>query len=320
MKRKLLLVLSFTLIFALMLTACQGNIEESSISVSETLSDTVKEPESKPESKAESETEVKEEEKLETSESLPESEVTDAEENTATENEAEEIDPLSTDITADIYLPVTNPEVTQVQYDENGVGYHSLPIVERNEVEFKNIGDTFKGWVKYEHDGHKVIHGNEGLYYTLDSVELYENISDAELDPNGKILYEDWHDTNMFILCEITVKYEAPAGGETTIISSVSELEGEHLEEINKESETEPIIPLVAYCSDLPKGDSELLLNSNQGFRFLINDGETITFQVGIIANKAFVESKNVFLRVNYVVPKYVADYRHKYFILFPEN
>jgi len=327
MRKITALILSVLLISGLFLTACQNGaiINSENNSVSESVSEADNKAES------EKETEIKEtSEKTETEENKEESVASDeteekeeaAETRTEEANEKTETKDLSSDVTADVYLKVTNPEVLQVQVDENGVGYHNVPTITSDMVEFKNIGDTFKGWVKIEYDEeNKSIHGYEGIYFTLNSVELYESVNDAELDPNGRLLYESYFDeNNMFILCDVTAKYIAPEGGEKKIICSVTELEGAHLEEINKETETGMMIPLVAYCSDLPKGDSELLLNSNQGFRFQINDGESITFQIGIIANRAYVESKNVFLSVNYVFPTLVEDFRHKYFVIFPEE
>jgi len=168
MKRKLLLVLSLVLVFALILTACQGGTEETA---NTSVSNAESETESKTENKEEIKQEEKEEVKDETSELPPESE-TDVEE--VTEEEInKEVDYKNT-----VFKRSEN-------YDQN-----KLYVKTSDEIMFKGIGETFEGWIKISDGEYENVRGTEGVYYTLNSVKVYDSINDAELDPKGTIALE----------------------------------------------------------------------------------------------------------------------------------
>ena len=311
MKSKLLLVLSFTLIFALILTACQGTTEESvSTSISEAVSDLISETENDPENKEEAKLEEKEEVKDETSELPPESE-TDVED--VTEEEInKEVDYKNTVFKC------------SEDYDPN-----KLYVKTSDEIMFKGIGETFEGWIKISDGEYENVRGTEGVYYTLNSVQIYDSINDAELDPNGTIAMESKEvlDNNTFILCDFTAYYEKPENGNDTVRGSADQFIPEFLLEksedktlYEQETELENFVPYVVYCSDMPKGDDQELLNSNQGFRYVINDGESFNFQVGLVAGEKFTNDNNVYLMINYVPGGYLEDYTYKFFTLYPEN
>lgn len=307
MKRKLLLVLSLVLVFTLILTACQGGTEETAnTSVSNAESETVSETESKTESKEEIKQEEKEEDKEETSESLPESETTEAAE-----------------VNKDVDYKNTVFKRSE-NYDRN-----KLYVKTSEEITFKGVGDTFEGWIKISDGEYEEVRGTVGVYYTLNSVKVYDSINDAELDPKGTIALESKEvlDNNTFILCDFTAYYEKPENGNDTVRGSADQFIPEFLLEksedktlYEQETELENFIPYVVYCSNMPKGDDQELLNSNQGFRYVINDGESFNFQVGLVAGEKFTKDNNVYLMVNYVPGGYLEDYTYKFFTLYPEN
>ena len=83
--------------------------------------------------------------------------------------------------------------------------------------------------------------------------------------------------------------------------------------------------PMPVYFSMRPKEDDPLLDSRHQMFCYIIQDGETISFQVGLICAQDYIDDKNVFLEVNAVpstnwLYEMTGDTARKLFVLFPEG
>lgn len=190
-------------------------------------------------------------------------------------------------------------------------------------LRLKGIDETFEAWVKIDNGESIEIRGNEGLYYTLKSVEVYENIYEAELSDKGLVILESKEilENNNFILCSFEAKYIAPEGGKEQILDSADQFIAKYIDSLCEGGKLdlqtvgiENMEPYTVYCSEMPKGGVKELLNTRDGFRFAISDGESFEFKVGLIAGKSFMENNNVFLMLNYIPEGYIENYEYKFF------
>lgn len=222
--------------------------------------------------------------------------------------------------------------IQQIEGGEDQTYVENPPMPE-DQIMYKGIGETFSAYKKYAVDvgdgagSYENEKGNEGLTYTLKGVTTYASIHDADVDMYGCMFADndDFIKNNAFILIDIQASYTAPAEGEKQIIADAGELSGEALESKMAGQTTDGLWPTLAYFSMRPKEDDPLLNYQHQMFSYIIQDGETISFQVGLICAQDYVDSKNVFLEVNGVpstneLYEMTGDTARKLFVLFPEG
>ena len=217
-----------------------------------------------------------------------------------------------------------NTSETSQNMNEDGIIYATRGE-NKIAIELKGIGETYAELVKYKDDtGRETSNGKEGVYYTLNSIEVFENYRDANLSDEGKLLNNDaYFAQNQFILLEITANYIAPEGGEKRIKVSPYLMASYVYEKMPDDFLTrvgvENLEPIDAWFSDPPKeGDPELDPVHDKNC-FMINDGESFTFKFGLLAGKEFVNNGNVFLRVGYLSDN-TKNAVHQYFELFPNE
>lgn len=209
------------------------------------------------------------------------------------------------------------------------------PPKPEDQTMYKGIGETFSAYKKYAIDfgaGEEVDplvneKGNEGLTYTLKDVTAYASIHDADVDMYGCMFSEndDFIKNNAFILIDIQASYTAPEEGEKQIIADAGELSGTVLESKMTGQTPDGLWPMLVYFSMRPKEDDPLLDSRHQMFSYIIQDGETIDFQVGLICSQDYIDDQNVFLEVNEVPSTnelygMTGDTARKLFVLFPEG
>lgn len=201
-----------------------------------------------------------------------------------------------------------------------------VPPQPEDQIEYKGAGESFSAYKKYTVNGESEIEkGNEGLTYTLKGVTAYASMHDADVDLYGCMLAdkEDFIRNNAFILIDIQASYTAPAEGETEIIADAGQLSGTCLEEKMTQQAAEGIRPMLVYFSMRPKEDDPKLDYQHQMFCYIIQDGESIDFQVGLFCAQEYIDDKNVFLEVNEVPSidgEVTGDTTRKLFVLFPEG
>ena len=236
-------------------------------------------------------------------------------------------------------------EVVESNTDEEPEETEEATVkIGKNTAIVKGIGETFEGYVIYneEVDGKTVrtVRGTEGVEYTLNSVEFYDNFFDSGVelnttitDMNGNItdITKNSIENNKFILVELTATYNAPAGGPDKVEVSVdpdlmpdydeNKMSDDWLDRYSEIRDKKNMVslPHLAYFSDPPKGDTDLDIN-HDSYDFYLNDGESKTFKIGIMCWEEFIETENVYLCVNWFPPFYLKGYIHKYFALFPEE
>ena len=182
-----------------------------------------------------------------------------------------------------------NTSETSQNMNEDGIIYATRGE-NKIAIELKGIGETYAELVKYKDDtGRETSNGKEGVYYTLNSIEVFENYRDANLSDEGKLLNNDaYFAQNQFILLEITANYIAPEGGEKRIKVSPYLMASYVYEKMPDDFLTrvgvENLEPIDAWFSDPPKeGDPELDPVHDKNC-FMINDGESFTFKFGLLA------------------------------------
>ena len=86
----------------------------------------------------------------------------------------------------------------------------------------KGIGGTYAELMSYKDnkgDIHK--HGIEGIYYTLENVEVYNSFKESGMDASGIYANNDiLVDSNAFVVAELTAYYIAPENGKERIAVS----------------------------------------------------------------------------------------------------
>ena len=207
------------------------------------------------------------------------------------------------------------------------------PPMPEDQTMYKGIGETFSAYKKYlvdfgeETDPIENEKGNEGLNYTLKGVNDYASIHDADVDMYGCMFSEndDFIKNNAFILIDIQASYTAPEEGEKQIIADAGELSGTALESKMTGQTPDGLWPMLVYFSMRPKEDDPLLDSQHQMFSYIIQDGETIAFQVGLICSQVYIDDQNVFLEVNEVpstneLYEMTGDTARKLFVLFPDG
>lgn len=212
----------------------------------------------------------------------------------------------------------------------DGQTYVEIPSQPEDQIEYKGAEESFSAYKKYtvtyaENEEVETEKGNEGLTYTLKSVTTYASIYEADVDMYGCMLAdnEDFVGKNAFILIDIQASYAAPAGGEPEIIADAGQLSGTCLEEKMTQQAAEGIRPMLVYFSMRPKEDDPKLDYQHQFFSYLIQDGQSIDFQVGLFCAQEYIDDKNVFLEVNEVPSidgEVTGDTARKLFVLFPEG
>lgn len=181
-------------------------------------------------------------------------------------------------------------------------------------------GDTVSDYFKYSFADYGMpdeysMDGYEGLEYTFDNVTVYESVSASPIkyeaceknltDYSDAELYEN----NSFILIDMTATYNKPENSDRDRIMFRMEFEGikmsgEGYEEHNPKEFLYPYTePKLMYFSERPQeGDVDLdgnalsLSDDGNVCRTALSSGDSLKFQIGILAKKDLVDEKNVFL------------------------
>lgn len=212
------------------------------------------------------------------------------------------------------------------RYTSEGRAYIEMEPVPEETMQFKGVGGNFPSYVKcLDESGNEVEAGIDGLEYTLNQVTVYPSVFDSPIPieecttDNQEIL-----ENNIFLLVDLTAHYTAPSRGEAEVIPTIQELNPLYLEERGnakfeerKSESNSP--PYTIYFSGHPTEDDERLDPEHQYSCYIIADGDSLEFQLGIVAGKELVDSKNVFLQVS-GQDIYMEGCVYQYFDLLSEN
>lgn len=218
-------------------------------------------------------------------------------------------------------------------YTSEGRPYVNMAPPEEDNIQYKQMGDTFSGFVAFtDAGGDTDVKGTEGLDYTLNAVKVYDSIFDAPVDLYGYLLADgdpdpndDLLKNNAFLLIDVTASYTAAAGGQEETMADMGEFSGTYLREKGNadfadrrhDGEVEPVF---AYFSGRPAKDDPELDYQHNSSSYMIQSGETKTFQIGLLCAPEFIESKNVYLELNGFPASAEVDVPRKLFVLFPES
>lgn len=173
------------------------------------------------------------------------------------------------------------------------------------ETEIKGTGESISGYksftIHYEDDTESAIQrGVEGLTYTLEGVQVFDSIKDAGVDMYGCTVDSEDILGLPFVLVELKADYTAPAGGEGEVIADANDLTP-MIQMDRLEEGSEPAFPVLGYFSLRPKEDDAKLDSQHQAFCYIIKDGESVTFQLGVFCDRTLLDAKDLYLEVNAV-------------------
>lgn len=217
-------------------------------------------------------------------------------------------------------------------YTSEGRAYANVTLPEEDEIEYKQIGDTFAGFVTCTTaDGDTIEKGTQGLEYTLNAVKVYDSIFGAQVDLYGCLFADDDPNeddllkNNAFLLMDVTASYTAAAGGQEEIKAEMEEFSGAYLltkgnADFGDRRHDGELEPVFAYFSGRPAKDDPKLDYQNDASSYMIQSGETKTFQIGLLCAPEFIASKNVYLELNGFPANAGVNIPRKLFVLFPES
>ena len=173
----------------------------------------------------------------------------------------------------------------------------------------KGIGETYYAYLKSYEYGCEVNRGYEGVYITLDSIEIFDNFYDAQVETNSYIKNDDGSispgkqfliDNASFIVVQLTAVYNKPEDGENEILFSkelVATYQEDPLNPIsNRNKENIIITPVTGWLNDLPMGENEKLDPDHNRDCAILKDGIPYTYKLGIFADEYFIENEKYFL------------------------
>ena len=212
----------------------------------------------------------------------------------------------------------------------------------------KGIGESFDVAIDYEtEDGEKVTVGKKGLSYTFNSYEIYDNFFESGLEFRAPMLEYDFetekyylseinencYKNNMFILVDMTATYHASKNGEKEIIANIyNDIIGwSNSKKKMPEGWLDEFIALrekgtlvtdvhVGYFSVSPLPEDGLYPDHDHMFDLPLKDGESKSFQIGIICWEKFVEYESVYLQINDFNPEAIEGYDGMHFAILPEE
>ncbi|MBE6731811.1 MAG: hypothetical protein E7564_09000 [Ruminococcaceae bacterium] len=177
----------------------------------------------------------------------------------------------------------------------------------------KTVGGTFPAFIEYEYNtsGETGFLGQEGLYLTLDNVEVYNSFNESGVDRDKLYYYmtDGMLEGNNFIVVDITAEYKAPEGGPETI-KAYANLDATRLSIRQTEQTGMRLWPTVVWYDGEhgEKGDYTA---------YTISDGEKYHYRLGILTDPIHVKDNNVFLRVCYWEDQ-IEDYVFQFFDVLP--
>ena len=187
---------------------------------------------------------------------------------------------------------------------DSEVGPASEPT-DKTETETKGTGESISGYksftIHYEDGTETAIErGVEGLTYTLEGVQVFDSIKDAGVDMYGCTVDSEDILGLPFVLVELKADYTAPAGGEGEVIADANDLTP-MIQMDRLEEGSEPAFPVLGYFSLRPKEGDAKLDSQHQAFCYIIKDGESVTFQLGVFCDQTLLDAKDLYLEVNAV-------------------
>ena len=185
-------------------------------------------------------------------------------------------------------------------------------------------GDTVSDFFKYSFADEGLpdeysMSGYDGLEYTFDDVKVYDSVSASPIKESecekitGKKSDKTLYKENSFILIDMTATYNKPKSSNFDEIMFRMEFEGTYMigdgfKEHDPDEFAYPYAdPIMMYFSERPqKGDVNLdgntlnLEDDGNVCRKTLKSGDSIKFQIGVLAKKDLVDEKNVFLYLRF--------------------
>jgi hypothetical protein len=212
----------------------------------------------------------------------------------------------------------------------DGRAYVEDSSLSENYIDLKGIGGAFSAYKNYSvinMNGAEIAtieKGEEGVTYTLKSVQLFDSIYTSDVDMYGcQIDDVEFLESTPFILVEIEASYIAPSDKKKEIVADANEISGMAVESQPGKQLPEGMFPTVAYFSLRPPKDDSVLDYQHNFFSYRIKDGEPVKFQIGLFCGQSYIDNKNVYLEVNAspsIKDKVTGDTTRKLFVLFPES
>lgn len=211
-------------------------------------------------------------------------------------------------------------------YTSDGRAFNILEPIPKDSATYKGIGESFPAYAQYtDSEGELIETGIDGLEYTLNDVIVYDSITEAPITRDECMeVEEESLNGNSFILVDMTAKYTAPEQGEDEVIATTTDLtaiymDGKGNDNFEERKSINNLPPYPIYFSAHPKKGDERLDYEHNYFSYIIKNGETLNFKLGILTGKEFIESKNIIIMVN-GQDTYVEGYPYQYFDLFSKK
>lgn len=218
------------------------------------------------------------------------------------------------DITTGEESDTTFSEVQPIESSKSTDYHVSTSFPWDTQITFAAIGESLSGYYELTVDNMDEIflYGTKGLEYTVQNVEIYENVFEAGISESDVINTSEQELRNAtFMLVEVLIEF---SGNDTATDERITI----DLEATTDMDSYNMIYPKVVYFSEHPT-DNNIADPIHQYFTMpRLRSGEGVNVRLGIISQPEFVKEKRVFLAVGPFRPFGEANAR--YFDLFSEE
>lgn len=179
----------------------------------------------------------------------------------------------------------------------------------------ETIGGTLPSFVEcqYDDNGEPFFVGKQGLYLTLDKVEVYDSFEESGLSKDKLYYYvsDSTLEGEKFVVADITAEYIAPEGGPEEIKAYA------HLKAIRLGRRG------TTRLTDETQFPTTMWYDGEHGSKgdltaYTIKDGEKYHYRLGIVSDPGYVNERNVFLQLCSDDYWNIENYVYKYFDLLP--
>ena len=166
-----------------------------------------------------------------------------------------------------------------------------------DDVTYLDIGETVNSYVHFlSEEAGEFEQGVKGLTYTLNSVTVYNSISDSGVSFDDTCgLYDDTAQirNNKFIVADMTADYNSPDGSDAPVNVALNFAVMFWHE---KAFDYGNVRPSLIWFSMHPDETDEELDRNHDYFVFRIKTGESVQFKLGILAGESYVNDGDVYL------------------------
>ncbi len=182
-------------------------------------------------------------------------------------------------------------------------------------IKYVKLGETFPGWFEHSVEGYKDVYGDEGVWYKVKGIHIYDKLADSgvkikdcdmsEVSGNNHKI-ADIVDNNKFIVVDMEITYKKTKKGMDDEICIGNDFWGYYQEDkVNANIfEGTKSTPECVYFSEHAR-DGDINFYTKEKMKQEINyyvcrktikNGKSISWKIGILVADDLIKEKNAFM------------------------